>query len=76
MKSLVIVYSYHRHNTEKIANVMAKVLDAQVKTPQQVIPEDLSKFDIIGFGSGIYSDKHHKSLLNLIDALPKVTNKK
>jgi flavodoxin len=76
MKSLVIVYSYHHHNTEKIANVMAKVLDAQVKTPQQVIPEDLPKFDIIGFGSGIYSDKHHKSLLNLIDALPKVTNKK
>jgi len=33
MKSLLVLYSYHHNNTEKIANVFAKVLDAQIKTP-------------------------------------------
>lgn len=33
-------------------------------------------YDLIGFGSGIYYHKHHKSLLNLADKLPVVKNKK
>ena len=36
MKSLLVLYSYHHMNTEKIAKVFAKVLDAQIKTPQQI----------------------------------------
>jgi flavodoxin len=35
MKTLVVVYSYHHNNTQKIAEVFAKVLDAQIVTPQQ-----------------------------------------
>ena len=34
MKSLIIVYSYHHNNTEKIANVMAEELKAEVKYPK------------------------------------------
>jgi flavodoxin len=76
MKSLLVVFSYHHKNTEKIAEVFAKVLDAQMKTPQQINPEELQEYSLIGFGSGIYSAKHHKSLLDLADKLPQVTNKK
>lgn len=76
MKSLLVLFSYHHKNTEKIANVFAKVFDAQIKTPQQIIPEDLQEFGLVGFGSGIYGGKHHKSLLDLADKLPKVTNRK
>jgi len=76
MKSLLVLFSYHHKNTEKIANVFAKVLDAQIKTPQQTSPEELEQYDLVGFGSGIYSAKHHKSLLDLADKLPQVTNKK
>ena len=76
MKSLLICFSYHHNNTEKIANVIAKVLDAQIKTPQQINLEELQEYDLIGFGSGIYGAKHHKSILNLADKLPQVTNKK
>jgi len=76
MKTLVIVFSYHHKNTEKIANVIARVLDAQIKTPQQIHPEELQQYDFIGFGSGIYSSQHHIDLLNLADTLPQVTNKK
>ena len=70
------MFSYHHKNTEKIANVFAKVLDAQIKTPQQINPQELQEYSLIGFGSGIYSDKHHKVLLDLADELPQVTNKK
>ena len=76
MKSLLVLFSYHHNNTEKIADVFAKVLDAQIKTPQQVSPEKLQEYNLIGFGSGIYGEKHHKLLLDLADTLPQVTNKK
>ena len=76
MKSLLVLFSYHHNNTEKIANVFAKVLDAQIKTPQQINPEELQEYSLIGFGSGIYSAKHHKVLLDLADKLPQVTNRK
>jgi len=76
MRSLLILYSYHHNNTEKIANVFAKVLDAQIKTPKQINPEELQEYSLVGFGSGIYGGKHHKFLLDLADNLPQVTNKK
>ena len=75
MKSLLVLFSYHHKNTEKIAKVFAKVLDAQIKTPQQINPEELQEYTLIGFGSGIYDTKHHKTLLDLADKLPLVTNK-
>ena len=76
MKSLIVCYSHHHNNTQKIAEVMAKVLDAQIKTPQQTNPEELQSYDLIGFGSGIYGGKAHKTMLKLADNLPQVTNKK
>ena len=76
IRSLLIVFSFHHKNTEKVAKVFAKVLDAPIKTPREINPEELQEFDIIGLGSGIYSDKHHKSVLTLADKLPQVSNKK
>ena len=75
MKSLIVLFSYHHNNTQKIAEAMAKVLDAQVKTPQQTNPEELQQYDLVGFGSGIDSDKHYQVLLDFADQLP-LTNKK
>lgn len=74
MKSLVIVYSYHHHNTEKVAQVIAHVLNAPVKTPDEVNPEMISEYGLVGFGSGIYHGRHHESLLTLADRLPKVSS--
>ena len=76
MKSLLVLFSYHHKNTEKIAKVFAKALDAQIRTPQQVSPEELQDYSLVGFGSGIYDEKHHELLLELADTLPQVTNKK
>ena len=76
MKSLLVLFSYHHNNTEKIATVFAKVLDAEIKTPRQIDPEELQEYGLVGFGSGIYDEKHHRTLLDLADRLPQVTNKK
>lgn len=76
IKSLVVVFSYHHGNTEKIANAMAKVLGAEVKTPQQVFPEKLREYDLIGFGSGIYSATFDPSVLTLADRLSFAAGKK
>ena len=76
MKSLLVLMSYHHNNTEKIANVLAGVLDAEIKTPQQINPEELQEYGLVGFGSGIYGAKHHELLLDLADRLPQVTNRR
>ena len=76
MRSLIILYSYHHKNTEKVAKVLAKVLNAQIKKPQQIKPEELQEYDLIGFGSGIYGEKHHEHLLDLADRLHQVNNRK
>ena len=72
MKSLIVLFSYHHNNTEKIAKTMAKVLNAEIKMPEQINPGELQDYDLIGFGSGIYGGRHHKSLLKLSDKLSKV----
>jgi flavodoxin len=76
IKSLLVLYSFHHKNTEQVANVIARVLDAQIKRPQQTDPDELQGYDLVGFGSGIYSDQHHRSLFNLVEKLPQVNNKK
>jgi len=76
MKSLIIVYSYHHNNTQEVAQAIAKVLDAKMKSPQQTNPEELNQVDLVGFGAGIDSGKHYKELLDFADALPQVTEKK
>jgi flavodoxin len=63
-------------NTEKVAKVFAEVLDAQIKWPDQIDPQELQKYDLVGFGSGIYGEKHHKLILNIADKIPQVEGKK
>jgi len=72
MKSLLIVFSYHHRNTEKVARTFAQVLDAQIVKPQHVQPDELEGYDLIGFGSGIYHDTLHNTLLDLAGRLPQV----
>ncbi len=73
MRSLIILFSYHHNNTRKIAEAMAAVLGAEIKSPQEINPVELSQYDLVGFGSGIYSYQHHTSLLDLVDNLPQAT---
>jgi len=76
MKTLIIYISIHHGNTEKIAKEIAEVLDAKLLKPWEVNVDNLSEYDLIGFGSGIYFGEHHKSLLSLADKLPILKGKK
>lgn len=76
LRSLVIVFSYHHNNTEKIANACAHVLGANVKTPKLVRPEELAEYDLVGFGSGVYGATLDPSVLDLADRLPPAEGKK
>jgi flavodoxin len=70
MKCLIVLHSYHHKNTEQVAKVIAKVLNAQIIAAEQTRPEELQDYGILGFGSGIDSAKHYKPLLDLVDRLP------
>ncbi|PKP57821.1 MAG: flavodoxin [Candidatus Altiarchaeales archaeon HGW-Altiarchaeales-2] len=76
MKTLIIYTSIHHRNTEKIAKKMANILEAKLLTPDEADANTFNEYDLIGFGSGIYHSKFHESLLNFIDKLPTLKNKK
>lgn len=76
MKTLLIYISIHHGNTEKIAKAMAEVLSAELLKPNEIGVDTFSKYDLIGFGSGIYFFKQHKALLAFVDKLPIMKNKK
>ncbi|MGZ4851111.1 MAG: flavodoxin domain-containing protein, partial [Candidatus Bathyarchaeia archaeon] len=76
MNAIIILFSYHHKNTEKIAQVISSIIGAEIKTPDQVDPTTLSNYDLVGFGSGVYFGKLHKVLLEFADRIPQVSNKK
>ena len=76
MKTLIVYTSVHHQNTEKVAKVMAEELEADLTPTGNAKPETLAAYDLIGFGSGIYFGKHHKTLLQFAETLPPVTQKR
>ncbi len=75
MKTAIVYVSYHHMNTEKVAKEMALVLGADLKKVGEFNPEELAGYELIGFGSGIYMERHHKKLLNMVANLPAVNKK-
>lgn len=76
MKGLIIYISTEHKNTEKIAFEIGNKLKADIVDVEKVKIEEIDKYDVIGFGSGIFYGKFHKKLLKLIDGLPKLEDKK
>jgi flavodoxin len=75
MNTLIVYASVHHQNTEKVAKVMAEELGADLVPVGEAQPETLTAYDLIGFGSGIYGRKFHKTLLQFVKGLPAVTGK-
>jgi len=76
MKSLIICESVFQGNTKKVADAMASVLEAKVVTLSDALNEELSRYDLIGFGSGINGFKHYGVLLRFADGLQDMSGKK
>lgn len=76
MKKLIIYSSVHHGNTEKIAKAMGTAIKADVIKAEDFDVNTIENYSLIGFGSGIYGGKMHKTMLKLVDTLPMVSNKK
>jgi len=75
MKTLIVYTSYHHGNTEKIARAMGAVLNAELRSPESIKPEQVGDYDLVGFASGNYFGKFDKRLVNFIDNLPRYSGK-
>jgi flavodoxin len=71
----VVVSSWHHGNTRKIADAIADELHADVLTVEEAYAVDLTQYDLVGFGSGIYFAKHDEKLFDLIKAKPTLPHK-
>ena len=76
MKTLIIYTSVHHQNTGKVAKVMAEELEADLVPIGDAQPASIAAYDLVGFGSGIYFGKHHKTLLQFVETLPSETGKR
>jgi flavodoxin len=76
MKTAIIYKSIHHGNTKKIAEVMAKTLEADLIDLKDANPDIINEYDLIGFGSGIYYYRPHKKLRKFVEGLDNVENKK
>lgn len=77
MAKIAIVYaSIHHKNTEKLVRGMADGLTIELIDIIKNGSVDLSSYDIVGFASGIYAARVHKSLQKFLEEssdLPKKT---
>lgn len=72
MRTLIIYESVHHGNTERVARAMADTLDARLVKPADISPAELTQYDLIGFGSGIYFGRHHRNLRRFVERLPPI----
>jgi len=73
---LIVLESAENGATAKIARAIAGELGARIITPEQATPDEIQKYELVGFGSGIFSQKHHRSLFDLAGNLPVYAEKK
>lgn len=76
MKTLIIYESVYHHSSEMIAKTIGEVLHAQLMKAKDTDPVVLNDYDLIGFGSGIYNQRHHSSLFDLLNKLTVQDHKK
>jgi flavodoxin len=74
MNSLII-YSSKRGRTRGIAREIAEVLGSDLQEIDTK-KRDYDRYDLIGFGSGIFGWQHHPNLLDLAVSLPLMKGKK
>lgn len=63
MKTAIIYYSKHHGNTKKLLDAIKARNEVDLFNVSEEINVDLSDYDRIGFASGIYYSKFHKSIL-------------
>ena len=63
MKKAAIIYaSVHHGNTEKVVTAMAHDMPVTLFKAEHAQNIDFSEYDCVGFASGIYAGRFHKSI--------------
>ncbi|MGN1266855.1 MAG: flavodoxin family protein [Dorea sp.] len=73
MKTAIIYYSKHHENTKKILDAIQADSSDEITLidATQTKSADLNKYNVVGFASGIYYSKFHKTVLQFAqDNLP------
>lgn len=65
----LVCASRHHGNTLRIADAMGAALNAEIMTTDAALHSGLDRFDLVGFGSGIYFGRHDRRLLRLVETL-------
>jgi|SRR5690606_33047716 flavodoxin len=69
MKILIIYCSEYKKNTEKIARVFAEKTDCDLMNIRDVSNINVEKYQLIGFGSGVYREDLSPKLFKLVEEL-------
>ena len=67
MKTAVVYYSRHHGNTKKVLDAIAAKHDLTLIDAAETPNADLSDYDLVGFASGIYYSKFHKTVLKFAE---------
>ena len=73
---LIIAVTARGGGTANIAKALSETLDAGILSPRQAQADDLRGYRLIGFGSGIFDQMHHASILEFVDRLPVLPGRK
>ncbi|WP_294407505.1 4Fe-4S binding protein [uncultured Clostridium sp.] len=66
---VIICESFYHSNTFKIAKAMSQKLNCRILTPEEAEKDDLSKYNLIGLGSGIYFTSFHPKIFSIVDKI-------
>lgn len=67
MKIAIIYYSRHHGNTKKLLDAIASKYEVKLVDAAEIRTLDLEDYDMVGFASGIYYSKFHKSVLHFAE---------
>lgn len=67
MKTAIIYYSRHHENTLQLLKAIEAEHEVTLIDAAKIQKYDLSRYDLIGFASGIYYSKFHKTILQFAE---------
>lgn len=65
MKTAIVFYSKHHGSTKKLLDAIAAEHDVALIDAAEMQNAELTDYEMIGFASGIYYSKFHKSVLDV-----------
>lgn len=76
MRAVIVYQSVHHQNTAKVAVEIAQTLKSKSVPVSKFSQKEISNYDLVGFGSGIYFGRFHRALFKFVQKIPDQKNKK